>query len=404
MICDDSNDGKLVSLILDPGTELREEKPGEARSGVDVEPRSRIGQIELPKYSSIVLFNPSELTADEADRLSAWVNNGGGLVIILGPAAVGPGAVGGAGLPNAPPVPVGSTLLERSAQGGLASLLPGKVRGITQIPLDGDLVVIRPKAEGHPIWNIFERPASEIPWVNYPVRQHWNLEGLDPASSVIANFTQSELPMLVETIRGSGRIIVMTVPYPEPGATAAQGAWSELFTTSSDAWPGFAFFLSTVRYLATQSKHPVNYSVGSTAILENNPKEFPRMYELRQPSGELVRVEADEEGLSYPFTQQSGHYRLRGSRARGPLVRGFSVNVAREEVSLKSIERESLAKAFGEGNLWIAKTKEEVQSSIGEGRYGRDLGPFLWVILAMMVMAEQTMSSRFYASQQRGRS
>jgi hypothetical protein len=62
-----------------------------------------------------------------------------------------------------------------------------------------------------------------------------------------------------------------------------------------------------------------------------------------------------------------------------------------------------LEKAIGKENLLIAREKDQVQSSIGEGRFGRDLSPFLWVILAMMVMAEQTMSSRFYSSKQRGK-
>jgi hypothetical protein len=192
----------------------------------------------------------------------------------------------------------------------------------------------------------------------------------------------------------------MTLPYPEPSVTASKGAWSELFTTSSDAWPGFALFLGTVRYLATQNKHPLNYNVGTTAVLENNTKEFPKTYELRPPSGEEIRVDAEDDLITYGFTQQPGHYRLRGIRARGVLSRGFSVNVDRNEVSLEAVDRSVLEKSIGVDNLLIAKDKEHVQSSIGEGRYGRDLTPFLWVILAMMVMAEQTMSSRFYSSKQ----
>jgi hypothetical protein len=137
--------------------------------------------------------------------------------------------------------------------------------------------------------------------------------------------------------------------------------------------------------------------------LGNNTKEFPRTYELRQPGGDEIRVESEDDLISYGFTQQSGHYRLRGVRARGLMYRGFSVNVDRREVSLDPVDRADLEKAIGIDNLLIAKEKSEVQSSIGEGRFGRDLSPFLWVILAMMVMAEQTMSSRFYSSKQRGK-
>ena len=398
VICDDSTDAQLVALMLDPSVGLGKQKGGEGPS-VDVEPRSRIGQIDFSKYANVVLFNPSELTGDEADRLSGWVRNGGGLMVVLGPAAVGPEAF----VPGGGKIAPGSTLLERGAQGGLPSLLPGKVRGVTKSGMDGSLTVLQPRLVNHPIWSIFERPPEEIPWVSYPVYQHWNMEELDPTASVIASYTQSELPMMVEWIRGSGRIIVMTLPYPEPAAVASKGAWSELFTTSSDAWPGYALFLGAVRYLATQNKHPLNYNVGSTAVLDNNIKEFPRTYELRQPNGDEIRIESEDDLISYNFTQQPGHYRLRGVRARGLLLRGFSVNVDRQEVSLDPVARSVLEKSIGTDNLLIAKEKAEVQSSIGEGRFGRDLSPFLWVILAMMVMAEQTMSSRFYSSKQRGK-
>ena len=79
------------------------------------------------------------------------------------------------------------------------------------------------------------------------------------------------------------------------------------------------------------------------------------------------------------------------------------MNIDRDELSLKSVNRLELEAGIGREQLLIAKSKDEVQSSIGEGRYGRDLSPFLWVILAMMVMAEQTMSSRFYGSRGKGK-
>lgn len=399
VICDDAVDAQLVALMLDPNLATGSDQKVEVPGGVEIETRGRIGQIDFSKYSNVVLYNPAELSADQAEKLSGWVRNGGGLLIVLGPAAVGPQAL----VANAVVPPVGSTLLEKGAQGGLPSLLAGKVRGITKSDRTGATTSLRPKLLGHPIWGIFERPAEDIPWVSYPVYEHWNLVDLDPTASVIASYTGSELPAMIEWIQGAGRVIVMTLPYPEPSAVATVAPWSELYTTTSDAWPGFALFLGTVRYLATQNKHPLNYNVGAMAVLENNTKEFPRTYELRQPNGEEIRVESEDDLINYHFTQQAGHYRLRGIRARGLMTRGFSVNVDRQEVSLEPVDRGLLEKGIGRDQLLIAREKDQVQSSIGEGRFGRDLSPFLWVILAMMVMAEQTMSSRFYSSKPKGK-
>jgi hypothetical protein len=398
VISDSAVDGGLVALMLAPpasnSSDNKETQISDKQTGVDVEPRSRIAQIDLAKYSTVILFNPSELSGDDADKLSSWVQGGGGLMVVLGPDAKWNTEAGS-----------GNNV------GGLANLLPGRVRGLKRLQNNttnegdspkptGETVVLNPLLESHPLWNIFERPAKEIPWVNYPINQYWEIESLEESAAVIANASLTDHPILIESLRGAGRIIVMTLPYPEPNP---REPWSELYTTSADAWPGFALFLGTVQYLATQNKHPLNYSVGATAVLENNPKEFPKAYELLQPNGEVIRVEADEDALQYTYTQQPGQYRLRGVRARGPLVRGFSVNIDREELSLEKVNRLDLEAGIGKDQLLIAKNKEDVQSSIGEGRYGRDLSPFLWVILAMMVMAEQTMSSRFYANRTKGK-
>jgi hypothetical protein len=148
----------------------------------------------------------------------------------------------------------------------------------------------------------------------------------------------------------------------------------------------------------------VNYTIDATALLDNNTTQYPKVYELFHPGGDVVRVESADELISYSFTRQPGQYRLRGVRPRGPVVRGFSVNVDRDEISLERTPSGKLDEVLGKNGYLIAKTKEQVQSSIGEGRYGKDLTPFLLVIVTMMVMAEQTMSSRFYASTSRGKS
>ena len=119
------------------------------------------------------------------------------------------------------------------------------------------------------------------------------------------------------------------------------------------------------------------------------------------PQNEETRVESSEESLVYTFTRHPGQYRLKGIRPQGPVVRGFSVNIDRKDVSLERILPAVLDKAIGKDLYRIAKDREEVQSSLGEGRYGRDLSPFLLMVFVMMIMAEQTMSSRFYASTKR---
>lgn len=233
-------------------------------------------------------------------------------------------------------------------------------------------------------------PVEEIPWGKYAVFRHWDIEELSEDASVLMRFTQSELPAVIEQNIEQGRIITFAVPYPGPQERGK--LWSQLFLD----WPGFLLFNGTVRYLSAWNKQQLNYLVDETAILENNVTQFPQMYMLHNPILEETRVESSNENLGFSFTRYPGQYRLRGSRPQGPVVRGFSVNVNRQEISLQRALPDSLDKALGKGQYRIAREKQDVQSSLGEGRFGRDLSPFLMLVFVLTIMAEQVMSSRFY--------
>lgn len=382
VVSDDARDGKLVSLMISPAVDETTSKTGEGEESVTsnaptVEPASKLGITNLSKYSSIILYNPGQLQADDVDRISQWVDGGGGLLIVLGSA-----------FSNA----------EAMMNSPLASLLPGTVKRQSRRPEDSRSMYLAPVVQNHPIWSIFERPVEEIPWGTYPVFKHWDIESLDEQAAVLMRFTDSDQPALIEWVRKQGRILVMSTPYPEPASHSDVQPWNELYRSSSSGWPGYALFLGTTRYLASANKHQLNYYVDSTVFLENNPAQYPPTYELFTPQNETVRADAAEDVFSYSFTKSPGHYRMRGSRPQGPMVRGFSVNVDRNEISLVRVPDLQLDRALGKGLYRIAKDKAEVQSSIGEGRYGRELSPMMLVALVAILLGEQVMASRFYAS------
>ena len=379
VVSDNKTDGKLVCFAIDPdfaetATKPKDAKPREAM--FKLETTAELGTVDLSRYSSIVLYNPNTISADAADRLKAWVDQGGGLMIVLSS-----GFETADALMNSP----------------MASLLPGKAKRITRREPNDRSISLVPAMANHPIWSIFERPIDEIPWVNYSVFRHWDIEDLDDSSTVLMRFTGSEQPALIEQVRKQGRILTLTVPYPEPTQHSSDQIWSQLY----EDWTGFALFQGSVRYLAAWNKQQLNYLVDEPAFLENNISQFPQLYFLYSPQNEETRIESSDESLVYSFTRHPGQYRLRGLRPQGPVVRGFSVNVDRQEISLDRVLPESLDKALGKDLYRIAKEKEDVQSSLGEGRYGRDLAPFLLMVFVMMIMAEQTMASRFYAQSKR---
>jgi hypothetical protein len=340
---------------------------------------SQMGSIDFARYASIVLYNPKTVSADAVDRLASWVDQGGGLMIILGS---------------------GFETAEAAMDSPLSKLLPGTVKRRTRRALSDRSVGIAPAINSHPIWSIFETPVEELPWVNFSIFRHWDIEELAPDASVLMRFTGSDQPALIEQSKKQGRILTMTVPYPEPVSHEGDQIWSNLY--QSQDWTSYALFLGSIRYLAAWNKQQLNYWIDEPAVLDNNVSQFPQQYKLFNPTQEEVRVESAEETLVYPFTRYAGQYRMRGLRPQGPVVRGFSVNVHPDKVSLERIAPDRLDKALGKDQYRIAKERKDVQSSLGEGRYGRDLAPFLLMMFVLMIMAEQTMASHFYSTTKRG--
>jgi hypothetical protein len=281
----------------------------------------------------------------------------------------------------------------------LSKLLPGTVKRVTRRALNDRSLFLVPTTNNHPIWSVFEGSVEDVPWINFAIFKHWDIEELTPESTVLMQFTQNQQPGLIETIRKQGRILTWTVPYPEPSSQSDDDPWSELYKD----WPGFSLFQGSVRYLAAWNKQQLNYQIDEPAVLDNNISQFPQNYLLISPTGEEVRVESSNDSLVVPFTKQPGQYRLRGLRPQGPVVRGFSVNIHRDEISLERVAMETLDRALGKESYRIAKEKDDVQSSLGEGRYGSDLAPFLLLILVGMILAEQTMASRFYSQSKKPR-
>jgi uncharacterized membrane protein len=368
VICDDKTDAASIASVIDTLT------PSKLCSSSELGTDS----IDLTKFSCILLFDPGNVSADAVDLLDEWVAKGGGLMIVLASSFDSADAL---------------------AQSPVAKLLPGKITGMSNRSNKDRSVKLSPSVKNHPIWLPFDLPIDDIPWVSFSVFRNWEIQELDDQSIVLMKLTGSELPAIVEQVRKQGRVVSFMLPtFPVPERdSASDKSWSY----DQNGWFGWALLQGTLDYLGSWNSQQLNYFVDEPAVLENNTAQFPQLYKLLSPQNEETRVESSEESLVYTFTRFPGQYRLRGLRPQGPVVRGFSVNVDRKEVSLERVLPAVLDKALGKDLYRVAKDREEVQSSLGEGRYGRDLSPFLLMVFVMMIMAEQTMSSRFYAQSKR---
>jgi hypothetical protein len=65
---------------------------------------------------------------------------------------------------------------------------------------------------------------------------------------------------------------------------------------------------------------------------------------------------------------------------------------------------ERIAGALGEDRVRWARTRDEIEVRIGQGRIGRELFPVLILAVASVLAAEQLLANRFYRESSRAES
>jgi hypothetical protein len=193
--------------------------------------------------------------------------------------------------------------------------------------------------------------------------------------------------------RGSGQILTLTTPLP-PRQEAGEVSWNQL-TAGTYPWPAFGLLLGGVRLLSGQTQSRYNYAAGEMVSLANDPKVYPLLYELFAPNGQTRRVQAAGGLLLLGALDQAGTYHLRGLQG-STSSRGVSVNTPASDTLLERLEPKDLDNLLGADNYRLAREHNQIESSVGQARYGRELFPLMMVCVAGLFLAEQAMSNRFY--------
>ena len=142
----------------------------------------------------------------------------------------------------------------------------------------------------------------------------------------------------------------------------------------------------------------LNYVAGQTAILPLAPSEQVSSYVLDIPGVAPVRqsLTPGQKDLSVTSTEALGNYRVRAGGRDGQLDRGFSVNCSPAISDLTRVDFDAIAAALGKDRVQLARSREEIEVRVGQGRVGRELFPALIVALAIVLGIEQLLANRFY--------
>jgi hypothetical protein len=359
-----NNLGRLAALIVDP--DLKQ---------VDLKTYAQLTSTDFAGYDAILMVDPPALSDSVIAKLISAVEDGRGLMLVMGPAIAD------------------SRIWNSSA---ISKLLPGKVSRQWRRPMTDRSIYFDMQRPNHPLWSVFDHAGPSIPWNRYPVVKYWVLDELDPASTVILRYASSGHPALIEQPRGAGNVLTMTTTMTDVD-TPEQPPWNRLFA-ADDAWPNFGLLYGAMRYLSGSGQSLRNIPVGAPVTMDNPFDRFPQRYDLFTPSGEVVRIQTQSNTLHYPYANELGTYRLRSSQVEKSGIRGFSTHFDEQTINLKRLEADGLDRVLGKDQYFYVRERDALQSSLGQARYGRDLAPFLLCLLALMAIAEQAMSYRFYSS------
>jgi hypothetical protein len=325
----------------------------------------------LSDYSAICLLDPSPLPPVVWQQLSAFVKQGGGLALFLGRNAI----------PK-------DTFNDPLA----LELLPGKLA--RQVNAVGWNLHLAPNDFEHPVLTNFKPIRSTVPWSFFPVIRYWQLEDLEPGTTVVIPYSDGRPALLERVVPGArGRVLTLTTPISDPASDKQQ--WNTL-ATGDDAWPFVMLSNEMLLYLVGSER--LNYTVGELVELHVPQERQQASYILTTPRGDQIPEIPDlKQGtLSVTTTDLPGQYMLRSGGTEGGAQRGFSANLRADATNLERLTEKELNELFGEKKYHLAHTKEEIVRDLSTGRVGWELYPLLFVLAAIVMSFEHLLASRFY--------
>jgi hypothetical protein len=334
---------------------------------------SQLGEPDLEKSDAVCLLDPPPLPPATWRLLNNFVSGGGGLGVFLGRRA-------------------------QSEEMNIAEaqlLLPARLRWRSR-----ESTSVRPVAVEHPALAELREFADIAPWSEFPVFQYWELEAGTEEAYVVAPFANGK-PFLVERRVSRGRVLLTTTSVSDP---AHSEPWN-LLATGTDPWPFLALANGIARHLCGVNEERLNYQAGQTAVLALPAGHQITSYVLQMPeNGGTARASALRQSLapgqsdvSIATTEAMGNYRVQAGGREGGLDRGFSVNVGPEMSRLERTTVERIADVLGPDRVRAARTRDEIEVRIGQGRIGNELFPMLILLVAAALAAELLLANRFYS-------
>lgn len=340
----------------------------------------KIASSELDQYQAIFILDPDRRIAAKMGDLLTFVRNGGGLAIFFG-RQVTPAAWQN---PTA------------------RELLGGKISQQVRVP-DWN-VHLSPRSYENGILAPFRSfsTGTEIPWSALSVGRYWHITDLSEQAIRLIDYSDGR-PALYSQTLGNGSVLIGSFPISDlPDETP----WN-LIPAGDASWIFLVMMDGAARSLIAGRTFSLNYLAGEPVVLRTSGDKLPEKVRIALPDDQKIDLSAEKEKsrFLYPRTVQTGHYRIEipadhqtaaSSSSASRFPDGFSVNYAPNEFNLTQRPAEEIESFFpSQSARWISKD-EDLESVRTRQRVGRELYPFLLLLLSGLFVFELIYSNRFY--------
>lgn len=347
-----------------------------------------LSSLDISDFDTVYWLNPMPLSESTWEMLRKYVENGGGLGLMLGHNALQGGKAD-------------DSFQTEAAQVLLTGELTFPFRApVSERPNIPRGFFLSPSGFSHPIMEDFAAYESIIDWTRHRVLLHWGIEPDDaeyPTQTVL-KFNNLE-SALIERQIGQGKVLVMTTPMPEKLFPEVRDSWNGFF--SSENFPILALVIEMTKHLVGTGADELNLGIGQTATMKNDPRIQPEVYTVFTPDAEKLPTESKsvDDIVKYRFTELPGHYRLAGNLlGLGRVQRGFSVNLSPSDTDMTRMVSDQLDELLGAENYQLARQREEIQRKQGAMREGQSFYPMLILLVLLILALEHLMSNRFYGT------
>ncbi len=375
LISEASLDADYVAAALDPDPSPSAPRSFEIRR---VRPAQFLAQYRdsLKDFSAVFLLNVESLDEESWGLLNGYVHEGGGLVVGLGDRC----------RPDSYNGPTAGQLLpaQLDQHSGKAETTFGKIADVT-----------------HPLFSRYPKElASQLAVV--PVYRYWTVKMPEGAVSRTLLDFADEAPSLIErSFKGpkTGRVLLWTTPLARRARRTDKAAWND-FPLPTLGWSFLGLMNESVRYLAGTSNEQFNYEAGDNVSLALPPGSRSQTFMLTGPdpkNTQSVAPSASSDTIEIIAPQLLGQWSVAPREADGRQARlGFSLNPPAVESQFAPLQESDLDRIFGKDNYALAEDAKSLQEKVTEGRIGRELFPYIMMLILLVVTLENFLANTFY--------